>query len=338
MNQNFNPIGSYDEFNKNPKAKPSVGNNEYNFDGKKSIAPRQEDFYNNEGMKKSLAPNKIISNQNQNKPDLFESANFNNFGNLGFSTNNINMNQPNKMLNTVVNPPQNLYASERIPGQIGQVGQMGQIGLKQRPDYIEGEGPTCDFFYECDFDENGVFYYLGTLGKTCIYKNPHDIGQIKVFASSLGRGRLADFIGREVVNLRTLNEPYSFFGVDLGEDRTLIPTSYSIWNRNSSSHVLLGWQLEASNDRVNFNIIDTRIFASNDPKANNEMENVRNKLKLPGCTSTWGIDPQVGQSCPNGFRFFILKQIIKNSSGAYNMALSAFELYGRGLGKRWQFR
>lgn len=30
--------------------------------------------------------------------------------------------------------------------------------------------------YERDFDTNGVFYYLGTCGKTKSYQNPHETG------------------------------------------------------------------------------------------------------------------------------------------------------------------
>ncbi len=64
------------------------------------------------------------------------------------------------------------------------------------------------------------------------------------------------------MNCRTLNEPFSFFGVDLGEGRHLIPTCYSLRNRNSSTHVLMNWHLEASNDKVHWTILDRRIYLS----------------------------------------------------------------------------
>jgi hypothetical protein len=178
---------------------------------------------------------------------------------------------------------------------------------------------------------------LGTYGGTFPFKCPHDIGQVRVFASSIGKGKLGDLVNRELVNLRTLNEPQSYFGVDLGEERSLIPSCYSLMNRASSSHVMLCWQLEASNDRVNFEILDTRIFLTNDPKMNSGLEKERNLLKEPGCTSTWGIDPGYKDKFPNGFRYFLLKHIGRNSSGAYNMAISGFEMYGKGLGKGWIF-
>lgn len=137
-----------------------------------------------------------------------------------------------------------------------------------------------EFSYNYDFDENGVFYYLGTLGKTSSYKNPHLIQQTKAFCSSLGKGNVCDLIGRDLVNLRTLNEPYSFFGVDLGEDRFLIPSAYTIKNRNSSSHVIFNWVLEGSNDKINFEVIDSRNFKSNDLEIDSKLERDRCQLKV----------------------------------------------------------
>jgi hypothetical protein len=195
-----------------------------------------------------------------------------------------------------------------------------------------------EFNYDYDFDEKGVFYYLGTLGRTCPYRNPYDIGQVKVFCSSLGKGKPREFVGRESVNLRTLNESNSFFGIDFGEDRRLIPSCYSIKNRNSSSHVLLCWSLEGSNDKINFVNVDTRIFQNQkDVRSSQQLEKDRNLLKTPGCTSTWGVDQSVKDKNPDGFRYFILRQIDQNSSGAFNLALSGFELYGAGIGNRWKF-
>ena len=191
------------------------------------------------------------------------------------------------------------------------------------------------FKYEFDFDENGVFFYLGTQGKKELYKNPAEIGLVKVFSSSLGKGKLSDFVGRNLVNLRTENEENSFFGVDLGENRYLIPSCYSIKNRNSSSHVMLCWNLEGSNDKINYEILDTRIFGGL-KDYNDKLEKERNLLKQPGCTSTWGISKKIREKFPKGFRYFILKQIDKNSNGSYNLAISGFELYGDSFGD-WNY-
>lgn len=118
------------------------------------------------------------------------------------------------------------------------------------------------------------------MGKTTSYSNPHLIQQVKAFFSSLGKGNIYQFVGRELINLRTLNEPYSFFGVDLGEDRYLIPSAYTIRNRNSSSHVMLNWSLEGSNDKLNFEVLDTRCFKNNDLHLDNKLERDRNQIKV----------------------------------------------------------
>lgn len=51
----------------------------------------------------------------------------------------------------------------------------------------------------------------------------------------------------------------SNMGVDLGEDRLLYPTAYTIRNRSSTTYVLMNWVLEASFDGTNYIEIDKRI-------------------------------------------------------------------------------
>ena len=92
--------------------------------------------------------------------------------------------------------------------------------------------PT-EFLFEYNFDEQGALYFLGSFGKKRLWQNPHALGQIQAFASSIGMGSVENFVGRNVVNCRTLDEPYSFYGVDLGFERRLLPTCYTLRNRNS---------------------------------------------------------------------------------------------------------
>jgi len=40
---------------------------------------------------------------------------------------------------------------------------------------------------------------------------------------------------------------------------------------------------------------------------------------------------------PKGFRYILIRQIDKNSSGSYNLAISGLELYGNAIGYRWKF-
>jgi len=194
------------------------------------------------------------------------------------------------------------------------------------------------FKYKSDFDHNGALYYLGTQGLTKKYENPHKLKLIKAFGSSLLSGNFHDFVGRKLANLSTENEENSFFGVDLGPERYLIPTSYSIRNRDSDTNVLLCWNFQGSNDKINFEILDKRIFMSEkDEKLNDKTRKCRHMLKKPKTTSTWGISKSIREKYPNGFRYFLLKQLGKNSSKNYNLAISGFELYGEAIGSGWIF-
>jgi hypothetical protein len=150
-----------------------------------------------------------------------------------------------------------------------------------------------DFIYEHDFDTNGVFYFLGTYGHKRPWQNPHALGQVQCFTSSIGNGKVEDIVGRYSVNCRTLNEPYSFFGIDLGVGRQLAPTCYSLKNRNSETHVLMNWHFEASNDRVDWVLLDRRIYLSESAQFNKEVEAEQRLLCQKGATSTWGIDPNI---------------------------------------------
>ena len=62
----------------------------------------------------------------------------------------------------------------------------------------------------------------------------------------MGRGSYEDFVGRALVNCRTLNEPNAFMGIDFGLDRYLMPSCYTIRNRDSTRHVLLNWVFEVT--------------------------------------------------------------------------------------------
>lgn len=194
------------------------------------------------------------------------------------------------------------------------------------------------FKYKTDFDHNGALYYLGTRGLTKDYENPHKLKLIKAFGSSLLSGNFSDFVGRKYTNLSTENEENSFFGIDLGPNRNLIPTSYSLKNRDSDMNVLLCWNFQGSNDKINFVVLDKRTFMSEtDEKLNDKTRKYRHLLKKPKTTSTWGVSKKIREKYPQGFRYFLLKQIGKNSSKNYHLALSGFEIYGEGVGSGWIF-
>lgn len=51
----------------------------------------------------------------------------------------------------------------------------------------------------------------------------------------------------------------SFMGVDLGKDRLLRPSAYSIRNRNATTYCILNWKIEGSMDGTHFIPFDERI-------------------------------------------------------------------------------
>lgn len=77
-----------------------------------------------------------------------------------------------------------------------------------------------EFNFAYNFDENGAFFWLGTMGKTRKYANPYTTGLVKVFFSSISeKSRYDDFVGRTLENCRTGNQMNSYMGVDLGKAR-----------------------------------------------------------------------------------------------------------------------
>lgn len=200
-------------------------------------------------------------------------------------------------------------------------------GLVERPS---------EFTFESSFDENGALFFLGSSGKKKIWQNPHAIAQVQAFASSVGAGKVEDFVGRSVTNCRTHNEPYSYYGVDLGKDRGLLPTVYTIRNRYSTTHVMMNWVFEVSNDKVNWYEVDRRTHMTGRQEEDALLENEAKKLREKGAASSWIIDTDIYREIGyEGFRYFRILQTTKNSSGSDNLALSGFELYGTVTRGRW---
>ena len=282
----------------------------------------------------NIKDEKDFENYNQNNNNNYNDNNESNSNYLGAEVLNIDeINSMNKKRRNQ-NYPYKSQTQSQIP-YTPQDSKLLKNNILNEKQILTKKPPI--FKYTYDFDENGALYYIGTLGKKYIYRNPHELNLVTAFSSSVSKGDIGDFVGRNLVNLRTENEEFSFFGVDLGQNRKLIPSAYSIRNRNSSTHVLLCWELEGSNNKINFEVLDTRIFWSENYDINKKLEKERNLLIEPGCTSTWGISRKIREKFPEGFRYFLIKQIDKNSNGTYNLTNSGFELYGEAKGSGWFF-
>lgn len=84
-----------------------------------------------------------------------------------------------------------------------------------------------------------------------------------------------------------------------------MPTSYTIRNRNSTTHVLLNWHLEGSNDKVNWIILDRRIYLNEGGVNSSDIEEEQKHLKQKGASSTWGIDTDIYREVGyDGYRYY----------------------------------
>lgn len=160
---------------------------------------------------------------------------------------------------------------------------------------------------------------------------------MQAFASSLGQGcAVESFVGRTMTNCRTEDEPYSFFGVDLGADRRLVPTHYTLRNRNSNTHVLMNWYFEASVDGQNWTILDVRLYNTENVEQNQQLELEFKDFRQRGGAMTFSVDTEIYRQLGlDGFRFFRVVQVGKNSSGYDYLSLSGFELYGKVTAGTW---
>ena len=166
-------------------------------------------------------------------------------------------------------------------------------------------GPK-EFQYSYDFDENGVLFFLGSHGKRRVWQNPHIMGQVEGFASSLGSGSVEMVVGRSTSNCRTLDEPGSFFGVDIGPERKLLPTLYTLRNRGETTHVLLTWQFEGSNDKFNWEVLDVRNYQSDDMREHELLQQELEPFKTRGGVLTFSVNTEIYKQKLGfgGFRYF----------------------------------
>eukprot|EP00756_Hemistasia_phaeocysticola_P062045 Hpha_TRINITY_DN5473_c0_g1::TRINITY_DN5473_c0_g1_i1::g.192511::m.192511 len=163
--------------------------------------------------------------------------------------------------------------AERLEEQIGTHPTLIYQGRTLPPDALLADEGVCPqsvveailglvFRHESPFDTNGLLYYMGTLGLTEPYKNPHTRRLVTCtkepdWISTQGKAALY-FAGRQGVYCRTnfVLDPY--FQIDL-KVAAITPTHYSLKHgRDQKTHVLRSWKLEASHDGEAWDTIDTR--------------------------------------------------------------------------------
>ena len=85
----------------------------------------------------------------------------------------------------------------------GAAGGSSTSGVKTQRGMATPDAPIDFEYIETPFDDNGVVYFLSTLGKTALWQNAANRGQLDVIKSDIGFGDPKDLVGKKSVNLRT---------------------------------------------------------------------------------------------------------------------------------------
>jgi hypothetical protein len=183
-----------------------------------------------------------------------------------------------------------------------------------------GSFKTTDFSYTADFDQQGVFFYIGQDCGKGEYTNPHTAGLLTASMSSAYRGGPENVVGRTNDNAPnyTENALNSWVKVDLGAGRFLRPTAYTLRHGGSSAgNALRNWRFEAKANECDDWLTISRHIG--DTSLGEDVNSTR----------TWMLNvPAEVAGAAVGFRFFRVSQFDKNSSGNNCLFCCGMELYG----------
>lgn len=171
--------------------------------------------------------------------------------------------------------------------------------------------------YKYDFDENGIFYWLGTNRGTTMYRNPGETNIVRVTSSPMASQSAPAYAacGRTVTRCVTEPSKNTYFCFDL-QDVYVIPTAYTLRHYDSwDTEALRSWVLEGSNDGSKWKVLSRH--------------KKDKSLDFRGATHTWQI-----KDVKKSYRMFKITQTGKNSNKHWYLSLSGFEIYGT----VWSFR
>ncbi|KAJ4459471.1 putative E3 ubiquitin-protein ligase HECTD1 [Paratrimastix pyriformis] len=176
------------------------------------------------------------------------------------------------------------------------------------------------FTYDHDMDDRGLFYSIGTQGRTQPWRNPAEAGWVTATRSSEGAGKPSDLTGRQPCDSWTANQPNSWWQVDLGAGRLFTPTRYTLRHSNFPGHVpsrLQSWRLEGSVDGASWRTLD---------------EHTNAIPARPDAMATFAVAPE--RAFPA--RRFRVLMTGPNPDGYHYLVLSGLEMYGslRDLSRR----
>ncbi|KAJ4459433.1 putative E3 ubiquitin-protein ligase HECTD1 [Paratrimastix pyriformis] len=173
------------------------------------------------------------------------------------------------------------------------------------------------FRHDHDMDEQGLFYYIGTQGRTQPWQNPAEAGWVTATRSSEQFGNAADLTGRQSCRTFTGSQPTpSWWQVDLGAGRLFTPTRYTLRHTNHPPNVefrLQSWRLEGS-----MGVGDSWLTLD-------EHTNEPNAIPArPDAMATFAVAPE--RAFPTR-RFWVL-MTGPSPNGHHCLMLSGLEMYG----------
>jgi len=171
------------------------------------------------------------------------------------------------------------------------------------------------FKFSSNGDNGGFVYWLGTSGRRERFANPHDKGRLRVTSSGLASGHEALLVARKRQPCWTRDVPDSWICLDLGRNRALSPTHYTLCN--GSPHPgfdLLAWALEGYD-------ADQDLWI--DLAANVGRAAIPRSLASPWGVQTFALDHK-----QRAWRYLRIRHTGLNSRGTHEMPICAWEFYG----------
>eukprot|EP01096_Ripella_sp_DP13-Kostka_P014564 TRINITY_DN6624_c0_g1_i1.p1 TRINITY_DN6624_c0_g1~~TRINITY_DN6624_c0_g1_i1.p1 ORF type:complete len:228 (-),score=65.59 TRINITY_DN6624_c0_g1_i1:109-702(-) len=159
-------------------------------------------------------------------------------------------------------------------------------------------------------DHKGVVHWLSTHYGRMARENPHTCGRLLVTSSSVEKGHERNLVDAKPSELWTSDVPSSWFCIDLGPNRKIVPTAYSLRHGgNYRADSLRTWDFQGSVDGTTWILLRRH---ANDCSLNG-----------PYAVHSWEI---VGTD--EAFRYFRILQTGHNSSNHNFLVASGFEIFG----------
>lgn len=171
-------------------------------------------------------------------------------------------------------------------------------------------GPTL-FEYEHDFDENGIFYFLGL--KDGQWVNPMLSGQINIkqfpmIGTSISGGKISDLVERNSSSMFMFSSLECGYIIDFGT-RSVILTQYTLRLFSQNCSYLMEWDIHGSNDDEIYDLIQSYKYNQSPFTHGNQ-------------SNTFKIDLQ-----QKYYRFIKITQ--KKNDTNFNFGLCQIEFYGK---------